>query len=121
VNLRLGRYEAALTSFERAESLGFQMPYNIALVALYRGDKESVASQLKREWGYNSTWLPVYKAWLAKLDGDNRRIQEIVAPYDNEEGLPPGGVKVIIRYCLGILIERWNIIRGHWTTESLRH
>lgn len=90
VYLRMGEYGEALASYEQAESLGLSGPTWLAELAFYRDDKEGLAFQLQRdtkEWVGSSVWQPLFRAYLAMLDGDMQRVQDLVEAYDNEEGV----------------------------------
>ena len=90
IYLRMGEYGEALASYEQAESLGLPTVPQLASLAFYQGDKESLAFQLQRDieaWKGNSVWQPLFRAFLAMLDGDMQHLQDLVEPYDDEEGV----------------------------------
>jgi len=85
-----GKYDKARTAFELSESLGNPNAGDLAELAILQRDKESLALQLARDaqdWVGTAFWIPVQQSWAAWLDGDMQKVQELVKPYDTEEGV----------------------------------
>jgi TolB-like protein len=84
-----GLHAEAQQSYQRAESLGStQLALYLAGVAYGMRDRSALEAQLARDredWGVNSRFIPLFQAFLARLEGDEQEVLQIVKLRDAGE------------------------------------